>query len=92
MGELGQFYVRGLAVVEYAALGFEYGYSSKHRRPLCVGKRNSATSRTAPQIIMDNFIAAAEEKWGQHSGLVMLCRTAYEARVRSTSRPASNAS
>ena len=42
------------------------------------GRPSSATSGTAPKIIVDNFLVAAEDKWGQKSGLVLLLPHGYE--------------
>ena len=42
------------------------------------GRPSSATSGTAAEIIVDNFLVAAEDKWGQNSGLVMLLPHGYE--------------
>ena len=52
---------------EYAALGFEYGYSVADPTRSCAGRRSSATSPTARRSIIDQFIVAADDKWGQRS-------------------------
>ena len=57
---------------EYAALGFEYGYSVMRPEALVLWEAQFGDFADGAQIIIDTFIAAAEEKWGQHSKLVLL--------------------
>ena len=64
---------------EYAALGFEYGYSVADPDALVsAGRRSSATSCNGAQIIIDQFIVAAEDKWGQTVGLALLLPHGFE--------------
>ena len=48
------------------------------RRRWCAGRRSSATSSTAPAPIIDQYLVAAEDKWDQVSGLVLLLPHGYE--------------
>ena len=74
-------------------MGFEYGYSVEAPEALVVWEAQFGDFVNGAQIIIDNFLVAAEVKWGQHSGLVLLAsRTATRARVPSTPRRASSAS
>ena len=75
---MGSFTVRDSLLSEYAAVGFEYGYSVEAPRPWWPGRPSSVTSSTGREIIIDNFLVAAEDKWGQHSGLVLLLPHGYE--------------
>ena len=57
---------------EYAAVGFEYGYAVAKPETLVMWEAQFGDFANGAQIIIDQFIVAAEDKWGQHCGIVLL--------------------
>ncbi len=77
-GAEGFFTVRDSSLSEYAALGFEYGYSVESTRSLVAWEAQFGDFVNGAEIIIDNFLVAAEDKWGQLASLVMLLPHGYE--------------
>ena len=72
------FYIYNSPLNEYGVLGFEYGYALAAPNGLTIWEAQFGDFSNVAQVIMDQYLSSAEEKWGLMNGLVLFLPHGFE--------------